>query len=186
MISFGGPKGQELAQVITSASKLKTQYQSVIDSYSISWLDFNLQGASLLDQASIDVRNVALRALQTAFPNLRITYTLPATPTGLSSDAMYVLTSAYNAGVRVDAPTRSTQCKPPTHRPERLGLAYFSMGTTPVIGTGEYAGATFSANDASQILLFARSNSWVTYVSVSTANADVAYRTTNVLRGVGL
>ncbi|KAH6602076.1 hypothetical protein BASA61_001489, partial [Batrachochytrium salamandrivorans] len=66
------------------------------------------------------------------------------------------------------------------------GLAYFSMGITPVIGTGEYAGATFSANDASQILLFARSNSWVTYVSVSTANADVAYRTTNVLRGVGL
>ncbi|KAH6566037.1 hypothetical protein BASA60_009689 [Batrachochytrium salamandrivorans] len=102
MISFGGPKGQELAQVITSASKLKSQYQNVIDSYSISWLDFNLQGASLLNRTSIDVRNAALRGLQTVFPNLRITYTLPATPTGLSSDAMYVLTSAYNAGVRVD------------------------------------------------------------------------------------
>ncbi|KAH9253840.1 hypothetical protein BASA81_008147 [Batrachochytrium salamandrivorans] len=207
MISFGGPNGQELAQVITSASKLKSQYQNVIDSYSISWLDFNLQGASLLDQASIDVRNAALRGLQTAFPNLRITYTLPATPTGLSSDAMYVLTSAYNAGVRVDvvnvlaipantgitldpAVTLSTYTinavQAAYTQAKATGLAYFSMGITPVIGTGEYAGATFSANDASQILLFARSNSWVTYVSISTANADVAYRTTNVLRGFGL
>ncbi|KAJ1339793.1 hypothetical protein BSLG_005581 [Batrachochytrium salamandrivorans] len=201
------PHCQELAQVITSASKLKSQYQNVIDSYSISWLDFNLQGASLLDQASIDVRNAALRGLQTAFPNLRITYTLPATPTGLSSDAMYVLTSAYNAGVRVDvvnvlaipantgitldpAVTLSTYTinavQAAYTQAKATGLAYFSMGITPVIGTGEYAGATFSANDASQILLFARSNSWVTYVSISTANADVAYRTTNVLRGFGL
>ncbi|KAH6569822.1 hypothetical protein BASA60_008018 [Batrachochytrium salamandrivorans] len=183
MISFGGPNGQELAQVITSASKLKTQYQNVIDSYSISWLDFNLQGASLLDQASIDVRNAALRGLQTVFPNLRITCTLPATPTGLSSDAMYVLTSAYNAGVRVDvvnvlaipsntgitldpAVTLSTYTinavQAAYTQAKATGLAYFSMGITPVIGTGEYAGATFSANDASQILLFARSNSWVT------------------------
>ncbi|KAH6566038.1 hypothetical protein BASA60_009690 [Batrachochytrium salamandrivorans] len=59
------------------------------------------------------------------------------------------------------------------------------MGITPVIGTGEYAGDTFSANDASQILLFARSNSWVTYVSISTANTDVAYQATNALRGFG-
>ncbi|KAJ1330251.1 hypothetical protein BSLG_009566 [Batrachochytrium salamandrivorans] len=33
---------------------------------------------------------------------ISVLHTLPATPTGLSSDAMYVLTSAYNAGVRVD------------------------------------------------------------------------------------
>ncbi|KAH9265487.1 hypothetical protein BASA83_011082 [Batrachochytrium salamandrivorans] len=182
MISFGGPNGQELAQVITSASKLKTQYQNVIDSYSISWLDFNLQGASLLDQASIDVRNVALRGLQTVFPNLRITCTLPATPTG-SSDAMYVLTSAYNAGVRVDVanvlaiPSNTgitldpavTLCAHTINavqaaytQAKATGLAYFSMGTTPVIGTEEYADATFSANDAIQILLFAQSNTWVT------------------------
>ncbi|KAH9248149.1 hypothetical protein BSLG_006254 [Batrachochytrium salamandrivorans] len=183
MISFGGPNGQELAQVITSASKLKTQYQNVIDSYSISWLDFNLQGASLLDQASIDVRNVALRGLQTVFPNLRITCTLPATPTGQSSDAMYVLTSAYNAGVRVDVanvlaiPSNTgitldpavTLCAHTINavqaaytQAKATGLAYFSMGTTPVIGTEEYADATFSANDAIQILLFAQSNTWVT------------------------
>ncbi|KAH6600174.1 hypothetical protein BASA61_002355 [Batrachochytrium salamandrivorans] len=163
------------------------------------------KGASLLNRTSIDVRNAALRGLQTVFPNLRITYTLPATPTGLSSDAMYVLTSAYNAGVRVDvvnvlaipantgitldpAVTLSTYTinavQAAYTQAKATGLAYFSMGITPVIGTGEYAGATFSANDASQILLFARSNSWVTYVSISTANTDVAYRTTNVLRGV--
>ncbi|KAH6573639.1 hypothetical protein BASA62_002853 [Batrachochytrium salamandrivorans] len=207
MISFGGPKGQELAQVITSASKLKSQYQNVIDSYSISWLDFNLQGASLLNRTSIDVRNAALRGLQTVFPNLRITYTLPATPTGLSSDAMYVLTSAYNAGVRVDVvnvltiPANTGVTLDPAvtlcahtisavqaayTQVKSTGLAYFSMGITPVIGTGEYAGDTFSANDASQILLFARSNSWVTYVSISTANTDVAYQATNALRGFGL
>ncbi|KAJ1328315.1 hypothetical protein BSLG_010047 [Batrachochytrium salamandrivorans] len=140
-------------------------------------------GALLLDQASIDVRNAALRGLQTAFPNLRITCTLPATPTGLSSDAMYVLTSAYNAGVRVDvvnvlaipsnmgitldpATTLSTYTinavQAAYTQAKATGLAYFSMRITLVIGTGEHTGATLSANDASQILLFARSNSWVT------------------------
>ncbi|KAH9269695.1 hypothetical protein BASA83_008167 [Batrachochytrium salamandrivorans] len=125
----------------------------------------------------------ALRGLQTAFPNLRITCTLPATPTGLSSDAMYVLTSAYNAGVRVDvvnvlaipsnmgitldpATTLSTYTinavQAAYTQAKATGLAYFSMRITLVIGTGEHTGATLSANDASQILLFARSNSWVT------------------------
>ncbi|KAJ1339776.1 hypothetical protein BSLG_005595 [Batrachochytrium salamandrivorans] len=155
-----GPNAVNLATMSNTVASL---HYPALDTRSLFWdiitvsIDMTLTfKVHRPDQASIDVRNAALRGLQTAFPNLRITYTLPATPTGLSSDAMYVLTSAYNAGVRVDvvnvlaipantgitldpAVTLSTYTinavQAAYTQAKATGLAYFSMGITPVIGT---------------------------------------------------
>lgn len=102
IISFGGAAGQELALTTSSASTLTGYYQQVIDAYSVSWVDFDVEGSTLPNRASVDRRNQAIRILQVAQPGLRISYTLPVEVSGLTSDGLYLLQSAIKAGVRVD------------------------------------------------------------------------------------
>ena len=94
--------GQELALTNSDIGTLQGKYQDVIDSYSVGWIDFDIEGIAITDHASIDRRNQAVRGLQVANPNLIVSYTLPALASGLSSNGIYLLKSAKNAGVRVD------------------------------------------------------------------------------------
>lgn len=94
--------GVELATVAKTANALQNQYQNVIDGYSVFWIDFYLDAAAASNKAATDLRNQVLRKMQTQNPNIRLTYTLPVTPTGLGADSLYVLQSAAKYGVRVD------------------------------------------------------------------------------------
>ena len=47
--------------------------------------------------------------MQLSDPNPRISYTLPAVPSGLASSAFYVLQSVVATGVRVDGKNDSDQ-----------------------------------------------------------------------------
>lgn len=104
-VSFGGENGQELAQSCTSVSALTAQYQKVVDVYSLDRIDFDIEGSSVADHASIDRRSQALAAVQAAQRakgrDLKISLTLPVLPSGLTSDGVYVLQSAKNFGVTV-------------------------------------------------------------------------------------
>ncbi|HTU23746.1 MAG TPA: cellulose binding domain-containing protein, partial [Pirellulales bacterium] len=105
MASFGGAAGQELAQVITSVPQLTAAYQTVITDYNLTHLDFDIEGGAVADDASIDRRNQALATLEqtaaAAGHPLQIWYTLPALPTGLTADGLYVLESAAKYGVQL-------------------------------------------------------------------------------------
>ena len=105
MASFGGAAGQELAQVITSVPQLTAAYQTVVTDYNLTHLDFDIEGAAEADDASIDRRSQALAALEqtaaAAGHPLQIWYTLPALPTGLTADGLYVLQSAMKYGVQL-------------------------------------------------------------------------------------
>lgn len=63
MVSFGGADGEELAQAIINVQALTAAYQSVIDAYNLSAIDFDIEGAALGDPASIDRRSQAIAAL---------------------------------------------------------------------------------------------------------------------------
>ena len=102
LISFGGPTGKELATTSSTAKTLQMHYQNVIDAYTINWVDFYLVGGLLSDKVSIDRRNEALRNVQVLNPNIRVSYSLPASASGLEASALYVIESALNYGVRVD------------------------------------------------------------------------------------
>ena len=65
MVSFGGASGQELAQVITSVPALTSAYQTVVNTYNLNVLDFDIEGAAVADQASIDRRSQASAGLAT-------------------------------------------------------------------------------------------------------------------------
>jgi hypothetical protein len=104
IISFGGAGGDELADVCTSTSSLQAQYQAVITKYNVTRLDFDIEeddGHAIDNEAAIDRRNQVIAALQAANPNLIVSYTLSVDPTGLESNAMYLLQSAQRFGVNV-------------------------------------------------------------------------------------
>lgn len=102
IISFGGAIGQELGVVTTDVDKLVAKYQSVIDMYGIRWADFDIEGAATNDLVSIDRRTKALKKLKEANPGLKISYTLPVFPTGLTSGGVEILKSAKAIGLQID------------------------------------------------------------------------------------
>jgi hypothetical protein len=103
--SFGGAAGTELAQSCTTVPSLTAAYQSAIDAYHLSQIDFDIEGAAVADHASVDRRSQALAALQAAATRggkqLAVTLTLPVLPSGLTADGVYIVQSAVRAGVRV-------------------------------------------------------------------------------------
>ena len=105
VVSFGGAANHELAEVITSVPALQAAYQSVIDAYGLTHIDFDIEGAAVADRASVDRRNQAIAALQhsaaAAGRELSVSYTLPVLPTGLTADGLYVLSSAVRYGVNL-------------------------------------------------------------------------------------
>ena len=101
-VSFGGPRGKELAESSRTLNQLILNYQNVIDGYSASWIDFYLTDSGLSNSTAVELRSKALRTLQVSNPNIRLSLSLPVTPTGFDSAAMSALKSAMNAGVRID------------------------------------------------------------------------------------
>jgi hypothetical protein len=105
--SFGGANGIELAQSCTTVASLTAQYQKVVDVYALDRIDFDIEGAAVVDHASVDRRSAAIAAVQAAQRakgrDLKVSLTLPVLPTGLTADGVYVLQSAKNAGANIDA-----------------------------------------------------------------------------------
>jgi chitodextrinase len=101
--SFGGASGTELAQSCTTVGALTAQYQSVIDAYNLTQIDFDIEGAAVADAASVDRRSQAIAALQATARSrgrtLAVTLTLPVLPSGLTADGVAVVRSAVNRGV---------------------------------------------------------------------------------------
>ena len=105
MISLGGQAGTSLAQWGSTrgmtAAQLAGAYAGVIDTYGITHLDFDIEGAAVADSASIALNSQALKLLQQSKPQLKIWYTLPVLPTGLTADGIKVVDSAVKAGVKL-------------------------------------------------------------------------------------
>ncbi len=105
MVSFGGAANQELAEVITNVTALKNAYQLVIDTYQLTHIDFDIEGAAVAHRSSVDRRSQAIAALQADMRatgrELVVSFTLPVLPSGLTPDGVYVLQSALNHGVEI-------------------------------------------------------------------------------------
>ena len=101
--SFGGASGTELAQACTDVTALTAQYQSAIDAYSLTQIDFDIEGAAVADPASVDRRSQAMANLQATArargKTLAITLTLPVLPSGLTTQGVSVVRSAISHGV---------------------------------------------------------------------------------------
>ncbi|WP_329129288.1 cellulose binding domain-containing protein [Streptomyces sp. NBC_01476] len=176
-ISFGGASGIELAQACSSVDALTTEYAAVVDAYSLSYADFDIEGAAVAEPASIALRSQALAKLQQTHPGLRISLTLPVLPNGLTSDGLNVVTAAKNAGVNLDMvnamamdyyqnvdygdaavqAANSLFSQLTSLYPGKSDAQVWAMvGVTPMLGQND-DGHIYNQADAQQLVTFARS-----------------------------
>ena len=106
IVSFGGAAGTELAGAAKNLSTLVNAYQSVIDAYKLTHIDFDVEGFWVADKRSIDLRSKAIALLQRNAKKkgktLHVWLTLPVLPTGLTQNGLYVVESAVKNKVDLD------------------------------------------------------------------------------------
>ena len=175
-ISFGGATGIELAQACTSVSALQAEYQAVVSAYNLKYIDLDIEGAATADPTSVARRSQALAALQRANPGLRVSFTLPVLPEGLTADGLNVIRSARDAGVNVDLvnvmamdyyrtgdygnfavdAANATFNQVKSLYPGRTDAQLWKMvGVTPMLGTND-DGHIYDQADARQLVSFAQ------------------------------
>lgn len=182
-ISFGGANGTELACKITSVDDLVRAYQSVVDAYGCTRLDFDIEGAACADRPSIVRRNKALaRLCANNGGKLVLSYTLPALGSGLTSDGLYVLQSAAQCRVPLrECRAMAMDFGPPV--PDMAaevvsaatsvraqiatvpGLANTKIGIIPMIGENDIPREVFDLTDAEKVVSWASKTPWVKMLS---------------------
>lgn len=177
-VSFGGAAGSELATTCGSASALASAYGKVVDTYGLTKVDFDIEGAALPNTAANTIRAQAIAGLQRQHPNLDVSYTLPVMPEGLTQDGVNLLSNAKSNGVRIstvnimamdygpaysgDMGTYSEQAATATQAQVKsvLGLsesaAWKAVSVTPMIGVNDVSSEVFKVDDATQLVAFAK------------------------------
>jgi Right handed beta helix region len=102
-VSFNGITEPDAALTAPDAVSLEAAYQSALDQHHSTSINFDVEGSAALDQNSISLRDHALVDLEAANPDLKVAFTVTAQPTGLDANALSVLQSAKDDGVRIDA-----------------------------------------------------------------------------------
>lgn len=95
IISFGGAAGNDLSREC-SQHDLTTSLETIASRYHAKGLDFDIENGTT------DVPNLiaALADYQATHPTMRISFTLPVLPEGLTNDGIDVITQARDAGLK--------------------------------------------------------------------------------------
>ena len=198
IISFGGEGGKELALVETNIAALETEYQSVVDHYKFTWLDFDIEGKALSNTEANQRRNGSLAGLQTKNPGLIISYTLPVDPDGIPEDAQILLADAAKQGVKVHSANLMVMFfgKKFTGRGKlegQLGIesaikAYeqlqkidpaIQVGLCPCLGKNGSQDEFFTEDDARILNDWADKQKWVCSLSLWSINRDAGNKPGN-------
>ena len=178
IVSFGGATGTELAQATGDVATLQAQYQAVIDAYTLTAIDFDIEGAAVADGPSVDRRNAAIAGLQSAAQaagrDLAISYTLPVALDGLTTDGLNLLKNARAHGVNISLVNIMALDYGGSAPPDQMGqnaitavqavsgqlsgASWAAIGVTPMIGVNDTAPEVFTLQDAQDLLRFAQQN----------------------------
>jgi hypothetical protein len=190
IVSFGGGGGTELGLVEPDADKLEAKYQSVIDRYQLTWLDFDIEGDALSKTDVNQRRNTVLAKLQAKNPGLIISYTLPVDPDGIPKDGLKLLADAKAQGVKVysanvmtmDYGAHFAQGKKMCDvaiasalkaREQCLAIdPAIQIGLTPMIGNNDEKGEVFTLVDAEALRNWAETQPWICSLSFWASNRD--------------
>jgi hypothetical protein len=194
IMSFGGEAGREIAIIIEDPVALQAAYQSIIDRYKFTWLDFDIEGDNLdrYQQAS-ERRNTALAALQARNPGLRISYTLPVDPHGISDSSQALLADAKAKGLKVYSANLmvmyfGNEFVDKGRSEGELGIdsantAYaqiqkidptIQVGLCPCLGRNGSRDEVFGLEDAKTLVAFAEETPWVVSLHYWSINDDAA------------
>jgi hypothetical protein len=190
IVSFGGEGGTEISITETNLAALEAKYQSVIDRYKLTWLDFDIEGKSLYQRAANERRNTILAKLQAKNPVLKITYTLPVDPDGIPKESRLLLADAKSKGLNVYSANVMTMdygsnfSKGKKMSDVSIASALKAreqcqaidpsilIGLTPMIGQNDERGEVFTQDDARALYAWAQSQPWVCSLSFWASNRD--------------
>ena len=193
-VSFGGEAGTELASECSSASSLAAAYQSVIKQYSLTDIDFDVEGAAIADTTAINLRNQAIAILEGEDPGLQVSYTLPVLPSGLTSQGVALLQNAkadnaniaavdvmamdYGSSFPGDMATLAEEAATATMQQVQsvwtnlsTAQAYAKIAVTPMIGVNDDSAEIFTLADASSLASWAQGKG-LAWLSMWSATRD--------------
>lgn len=186
-ISFGGAAGEELGLKTTSEVQLAGLYQTIIDQYKLTCIDFDIEGSAVANVAAHNVRNKALNIIRKNNPNLHIAYCLPVMPDGLDNNGISVLKSAKTNGFVPDAidimamdygsgkdmGDHAITAAQNTHSQAKQIFGFnIPIGVIPMIGLNDVAGEIFTLADATKLLRFAQSTNIISSLSMWSITRD--------------
>jgi chitinase len=190
IISFGGAAGPELALANDDAGKLELEYQSAIDRYKFTWLDFDIEGKALRDEQANQRRNQAIAAIQKKNPTLRVTFTLPVNPNGISEHSQKMMADAKAKGIKIysanimvmDYGARiskdkkmgdlAIECAIKTRQQVEKIDPSIQIGLCPMIGQNDVKEEIFTLDDAKTLRDWASKQEWICSLSFWSANRD--------------
>ena len=193
IVSFGGADGTEIAISETNVAALEAKYQSVIDRYQFSWLDFDIEGDALTNSSANERRNIVLAELQKKNPGLIISYTLPVDPDGIPRNSRELLADAVAKGVKVHSANVMTMdfgshfsngktmsdvsIASALKAHEQCGAISpdIQIGLTPMIGQNDEHGEVFTQNDAAVLMQWAKQKPWICSLSFWASNRDTGH-----------
>ncbi|MEO1459280.1 MAG: hypothetical protein AAFV49_17210 [Pseudomonadota bacterium] len=188
-VSFGGAFGVEPALAYSSAQALMEGYRSVVGTYGVKSLDFDIEGAAIANTQANDMRSEALALLQAADPTVEISFTLPVLPVGLTADGLALLEGAQAAGVDIDAVRIMTMnygsfystgdggadaiaaTEATIAQLASIGLDA-SVVPIPMIGLNDVRPESFLLEDAQELVDFAKTNDNVSGISMWSLSRD--------------
>ncbi|MFM7083675.1 MAG: hypothetical protein ACKOW3_01540, partial [Hyphomicrobium sp.] len=188
IVSFGGAANSELALACGTVSELQKQYQLVLNTYNLSRIDFDIEGTALGNATAYDRRAKAIAGLQAAAAasgkSLKVQFTLPVLPTGLTSEGTALLKNAIQNGVDISTVNVMAMDYGSSYDPAKMGqhavnamTATISqlktlygtsrtdlqiramVGVTPMIGVNDVSPEVFTLADAAFLLNAAQTNS---------------------------
>jgi chitinase len=102
-VSFGGLLNDELALNCKDSDMLLKAYKEVVDRYDIDTIDFDLEGAGLINTEALRRRALVLTDLQKMYRSenkrFALWLTLPVTPFGLAQDGINAVSEMLSNGV---------------------------------------------------------------------------------------
>jgi chitinase len=179
ILSFGGADGTYL-EGACSDDGMYNLIKSVIDTTQVFSIDFDVEGSQLDNTALNTRRNNVVKRLQTTYPSLYVSYTLPVGPSGLESNGLAVVSSANSAGVNVSmvnimamdygsassamgdlaisAATGTFNQIKGVFNGKTDAQLWAMIGVTPMIGVNDTQSEVFTVADASKLTSFAQQN----------------------------
>jgi Glycosyl hydrolases family 18 len=183
-VSFGGytvdTDGTDLGAQCSSAAAMAAQVESVVTTFNVSHLDFDIESNQQDDNADLALTAQALAQVRSWASGsgrpLTISYTIPVLPTGLTSTGENILTTALanrftpnivnimtmdygSSGTEMGAAANqaldATAGQLEGIYGISAGAAYAMLGNTPMIGQNDSAGETLTLADASTVESYA-------------------------------
>ena len=204
LLSFGGADGVLAEIACRDENQLFSIMEKLMQDSGSRRIDFDIEGPQLLNTEATARRARVLARLQSKYPDLFVSFSLPGWLRGFNPPAIDLLNTTQAAGVRIDlvnvmsqsfgrenlrtmvVPSTVGQASIMTFRAAANQMAtifrnktqpqiYAMMGITPMIGKND-DGSTFTLDDARTIADFAKNNG-VGFISYWSFQRDRAQAT---------